>query len=786
MHRTTLKNRLRISVAPAMALAFVASPAWAQDTPSADQGSATGTTSGPRQLGDIVVTARKKTETLIEVPVAITALSGEDLNARNITDYAALADFSPGLRFQNQSVNRNDRGYTFFTMRGMFSGTPSADRQGASAFIDGVPVGSGSISGLTDIAQVEVIKGPQSAYFGRATFAGAINFITRDPGFEPRMTGSLNYGSYNTVEGRLSAEVGLIPDVLAARVSGRVFHTEGQYDNFGIGGKLGAQDTRSVAGTLLFTPTTDLKIKGYVNYWEDDDGPPASGQLLADDLNCTTVTGRAYYCGALKTAPRDRMVQQTYVTSSLERVNDGVVLGDDFVDHFGVYRQAIESHVLADYEFGGGYTIGGNVAYFRDRWGYVTDTGFRDGRNTPNPFFAANPTLVPYFSRTVGGQTELTNKSAEIRLASPTEDRLNWLVGFNYFRQRNSIVTNAFSNSGFSAAVPATTYSADTYGIFGSVNFDVTEQLHLSLEGRYQWDEIGQVVPARSIDYSGESKSFNPRAILRYSFSPDASVYVSYAKGTRPGQFNATLLALPQVVQDQVQAQLDVPTAVGPEKIEMGEFGYKAAMFDRRLRVQIAAYYGNWYDKHINQNITYSNPTPQTVRVVVPGGKVKLYGVEFEGSLAVTDALTLEGTLSYAETDIRNTQCAECANLTGNDNPVGNRLPQYSAWTGSASVDYRQPVSGDFEGYVRADYIYTGRQYESEANLAWTTPAHRVNLRFGVDDGQFSFELYGENILDNKAPTSIAYNSDTYTGAPAVTFSPARRRMFGGRVGFEF
>ena len=764
----------------------MANPAMAQDAANADRSAVAGTTGSGNPPGEIVVTARKKTETLIEVPVAITALSGEDLNARNITDYSSLADFSPGLRFQNQSVNRNDRGYTFFTMRGMFSGTPSPDRQGASAFIDGVPVGSGSISGLTDIAQVEVIRGPQSAYFGRATFSGAINFITRDPGFEPRMSGTVSYGSYNTVEGRISAEIGLVPDLLAARVSGRIFHTDGQYDNFGVGGKLGAQDTRSVSGTLLFTPSADLKIKAFLNYWEDDDGPPASGQLLADDNNCTTVTGRSYYCGALETAPRNRMVQQTYVTSSLDRVNDGVVLGDDFVSHFGVHREAIESHVIADYDLGGGYTVGGNVAYFRDRWGYVTDTGFRDGRSMVNPFYAANNTLVPYFSRTVGGQTELTNKSAEIRVASPSDDRLNWLVGFNYFRQRNSITTNAFSNSGFSAAVPATTYSADTYGIFGSLGFDITEQLNLSLEGRYQWDEIGQVVPVRSIDYSGQSKSFNPRAILRYSFSPDASVYASYAKGTRPGQFNATLLALPQVVQDQVQSQLDVPTAVGPEKIEMGELGFKSAMFDRRLRIQLAAYYGKWYDKHINQNITYSNPTPQTVRVVVPGGKVRLYGVEFEGSLKVTDALTLEGTLSYAQTDIRNTQCAECLALTGNANPVGNRLPQYSAWTGSASIDYRQPVSSAFEGYMRADYIYVGRQYESEANLAWTAPAHRVNLRLGVDDGKFSFELYGENIFDDKTPTSIAYNSDTYTGVPAVTFSPARRRVFGGRVGFEF
>ncbi|HEY4545773.1 MAG TPA: TonB-dependent receptor [Pedomonas sp.] len=743
-------------------------------------------------LGDIIVTARKKDESIIQAPVAISALSADALEARGISNYSDLSDFVPGFRYQNQSVNRNDRGYTFFTVRGMFSGTPSPDRQGASAFIDGVPVGGGAISGLTDIERVEVIKGPQSAYFGRATFAGAVNFITRTPSFEPRLNGSMSYSSYDTSEFKVSAEGGLIEDVLSARISARLYDTDGQYDNYGYDGKLGAQETRSIAGTVYFTPTADLKVRGYINYWEDRDGPSASGQLQREDFNCTTSTGVAFYCGALGRGLLNRLTQQVEVGRDvIDRVNGATPpsqysVKPGFNDDFGMKRNSLQTHIIADYSFANGYTLSANGSYLHDQWGYVADTGFIDGRNTPNPFYGTRPNVLPYYSRTVGGQTDLTNHSTEVRLSSPGEDRFNWLAGFNYFRQRNSIATNAFANAGFSQSVPATTYSADTYALFGSASYDITEALNFSLEGRYQWDEIGQTVESRNINYQGKSKSFNPRAILRYEFDSETSAYVSYAKGTRPGQFNATLLALPQAVQDQVQSQLSVPATVGTEKIEMGELGFKANLLDRRLQLLTAFYYGTWYDKHINQSIVYNNPTPQTVRIVVPGGEVELYGAEIEATFRASDYLTLEGTLSYAETKIKNTQCAECGTLIGDSNPVGNRLPQYSAWTGSASATYARPVTEAVDGFLRIDYFYTGRQYESEANVAWLKPSHRFNARIGVDSGQLNFELFAENLFNSKVPTSIAYNADTYTGMPSLTFSPARRRVFGARMGFEF
>ena len=745
-------------------------------------------------LGEIIVTARKKDESIIQAPVAISALSADALEARGIANYSDLSDFVPGFRYQNQSVNRNDRGYTFFTVRGMFSGTPSPDRQGASAFIDGVPVGGGAISGLTDIERVEVIKGPQSAYFGRATFAGAVNFITRTPSFEPSLKGNISYASFNTSEVKLSAEGGLIDDVLSARISTRLYNTDGQYENYGYDSKLGAQQTRSIAGTLYFTPSDDFKMRGYINYWEDRDGPAASGQLQPADFNCTTPTNRQFYCGALGRGLLNRVTQQVEVGQDvINWVNGTTAPGEStvkpgFVDDFGMKRNSLQTHVIADYSFADGYTLSANGSYLHDQWGYIADTGFIDGRNTPNPSYGNVPGVLPYYSRTVGGQTDLTNHSAEVRLSSPTEGRFNWLTGFNYFRQRNSIATNAFSNGGFNNAVYATTYSADTYALFGSASYDITDALNFSLEGRYQWDQIGQTVMSRNIDAEGKSKSFNPRAILRYEFDSDTSAYISYAKGTRPGQFNASLLAQSQSVQDQVQEQLNVPAAVGPEKIEMGEFGFKANLLDRRLQLLTAFYYGSWYDKHINQNIIYNNdngdPTP--TRIVVPGGEVELYGVEIEATFRASEYLTLEGTLSYAETKIKKTQCAECNTLIGDENPVGNRLPQYSAWTGSASATYARPVSNDVDGFLRIDYFYTGRQYESEANLAWLKPSHRFNARIGVDSGPLNFEVYAENLFNNKVPTSIAYNADTYTSIPTLTFSPARHRVFGARLGFEF
>jgi iron complex outermembrane receptor protein len=750
--------------------------AWAQQTTA----SASEQAGPPAVLEEITVTARKRAENLIDVPLAITALSGEDLEHRGITNLNTLNDFVPGLRYENTSTNRNDRGFNTVTVRGMFPGD-SPNRQAATMFVDGVPVPGGAIAGLTDIEHVEVVNGPQSAYFGRSTFSGAINFITRQPGFEPLLSAEASYGSYNSQEYKASVEGPLIQDKLAARLSARYYNTDGQYENYGYTGRLGARKTRSAALSLLGQPTDGLKIRGYFTYWEDTDGPSAQAVLTQADYNCNAGGAPAgtlnYICGGIGSTPLNRMSQNVSPGAGGLNISQGEPVLSGFIDHLGLERKAYETRLMSDYSLGD-YTLSGTVAYNSNRWAALTDTYNRP----PNGTGYYSTVFVPY---------QMQNSSGELRLASPQLGRFKFMVGSNYFNERILFETRAWRNSTYSYPTLPTQFTAKTLGLFASASYDFTDQLSLSVEARNQWDKIGQAVQTTGgIDVDETFKSFTPRAILSYKVHPELELYASYARGTRPGSFNALLYSATPYVRSQILAQTNAPFAVPEEKLDMYETGIKGDFFERRLRLLTAFYYGKWRDRQINQNVTYlASPTStalNTSTVVLPGGAVDLWGTELQATLKLTDNLSLDSTFNYAETDIRATSCTECRTITGVIDPVGNRLPRYPAFTGTLSVTYEHALTDNWKGYARTDYIYTGKQFETEANVAWLDASNRVNLRLGINNQNYTVEIYGANIFDNKTPSNILRLTDPRTGASTIVLAPAERATIGLRVAARY
>lgn len=742
-------------------------------------------------LGDIVVTARKRAETIISTPTAITAITGPALSARGITDYQTLSDFTPSMKSGKQSSNRNDRYNQVLVVRGMQPGADAPSRQAAAVFIDGSPVGNGSVAGLTDIERVEVVAGPQSAYYGRSTFSGAVNIITRPPGDEFRASLDASYSSFATTELKAAIEGPIVKDLLSVRVSGRYFSTNGQYDNYGYPGKLGAQKTRSGTVAIYFTPTPTTRIRIQGSIWTDDDGAPAAGQLYAADYNCRTkaapTAANNYICGPISKVPGNRMTQQTLIPSDIIDLllNSATVVDTDSLSNIGLLRHAREIHGSLSQDLGGGYTFDVNGSMVDNKLSFLTDTGLRDGRNQPNPSFGVIPGVLPYFSRTSVGQSFFRGESVEARVSSPADKPISWLIGTNAFRQRETRITNAFSNSGFARPVPLITEGSNTVGFFGALNWRIVKPLTFSLETRYQIDRIMQETPTANIFLKQTFRSFTPRAILTYQPSSDINIYASYAEGTRPGEFNSSLYSLPTSAQVQVQAQLAVPIAVPEEKVKMAEIGFKANLFDHRLRLLTAFYVGRWSGRHVTQRFTYLNPTPQPVSVVIGGSDVDLRGVELEASLRVSSSLTLEGTFDYAGTDIRKTVDLVSLQLLGNQNPVGNALPRYPITSGSLSADYHRTIAGDLRGFARIDYLFTGRQYDSEANLAWTPNANRVNARIGIEKDNYRVELFGLNIFDNRVPTNITRSTDTYTAANTIALSPPMPATIGVRISIK-
>jgi iron complex outermembrane receptor protein len=660
-----------------------------------------------------------------------------------------------------------------------------------TVFIDGVAIPTGSIPGLNNIERVEVVNGPQSAYFGRATFAGAINFITKTPSLtDYSVEGQASYTSRDKAEISASVEGPLIQDKLAIRVSGRYYDKKGEYKNFNGTGRLGDEQTKSISASFLATPTETLKIRGYFAAWKDSDGPSAQAALTEADYNCNlggsgrAVNGLNYRCGEISSVPANRLSQNnTPPLAALLLAQGQSAVSQDLIDHLGLERRAYQANLLADLQLGD-FTLSSALGKSHNQWGAITDTYNRGNDGTG-------------YSSTVFIPNNDKSTSAELRLASSKMSGFSFLVGANYLKLSNTFVGRAYrptSSTTISELSRLTVGASRTIGIFGSLNYDIVSGLSISAEGRYQWDQVKQDIDFSNTHLENTFKSFTPRVILNYEVRKNLNVYVSYSEGRRPGTFNGGLTTLTDFQRQQVLAQFAVPVNVPEEKLTNWEAGVKGQFLDRHLTVLASTYYGKWRGRQISQNIAYrptaASTTTQTNTFLLPSGKTDLWGIELQATGKITDELTVDGTFDWAATKIKFTSCTECLAINGVLNPVGNRMERYPAYTASLNVSYEKPINDKWTGYVHGQYVYTGKMYETAANVAWTAPANVVHGAIGAHNDVYSIELFARNLFDDKTPTNILRNanpnSSAAQGLSLIVLAPPERRAVGVRVGFKY
>jgi Outer membrane receptor proteins, mostly Fe transport len=762
----------------AVAVSMLAAPAWAQAEPDVPADAA----------GDdsdaIVVTARKRAETIVDVPLAVSALGDEALSARGIVDPKSLNAYIPGFRQSTQSGATSARSFNTFIIRGLNGNTLHPDRQNVGVFIDGVSTGgAGGIPGFANVERVEVVKGPQSAYFGRATFGGAVNYVTKTPSLVDWSAGvDVSLTSRGSVDQRAYVAGPVVPDILSVRLDGQRTLFESGYKNFGYGGDLGDTKEHSFAATVIFQPVEDLRVRGYYTGWDNDDSGNATQYLTANYQNCNAGAAPTnvfnYFCGGFSDLPLSTIAQNETASAaelaSLKAADK--VLGSDFPAEFGLKRKAHFGYVSADYDLPLDMTLSGYYGFHRSRFQILQDSGQR----------------FETLGRTSRSLTswDISNDVAEVRLASDPSKRFKFLVGFNYFHQDTAVNSFVSKNGVLTTALAPQGQKTDTYGVFGSASYDITDRLTASVEARRQIDKIRSTVfGANGLDMRGKTKSFTPRAILNYEVTPRLNTYASYAIGNRPAQFNTSLFSLDPASQAAVRAVADVPLIVPEEKIRMAELGLRGNFFENRLTLLSALYYGWWRDRQAQATIFYNRPSdgaPTSVILLVPEGKVDVYGIEAEVIFRATPELTLEGNIAFNETDIKYSVCTECRVINGVSNNVGNRLHGYAAVTGSAAATYRRELTDDLEGFVRAEYIHTGKQYATEANIAYVKPNNVVNLRAGIDTGDYKIELFTQNLFDSKVPLGAARTTDTYTLQNNLAFTPPQRRVVGVRLAADF
>ena len=778
-----------------------------------------------QELEEIIVTARKRDESLLEAPLSITVFSGEDLSRAGLQTLGDIALQTTGLAFQdNLAHNRPGRLNTVIRFRGMDRPTDKPHEQLAGLFLDGVYVMGGTQSiPLLDVERVEVIKGPQSAFFGRNTFSGAINYVTSNPSlseFSSKVRASA--GQYDQTNIAASFGGPLVEDRLAFRISLGHYNKGAMYIASD-GGGLGKESSQSAGLTLFSTLGDSLTARLRVFYHEDDDGPPAIAYLGGrsyDTCSGTTIQrpdndGRVvslspveYICGRIPNPGEPGAPFVSHNTSLYPAILERRGVPNFLVDRMeqrslragvperrtmGLTREIFRSILDLDYALGNGMELALNLSYNDHGANWIRDFDMTD----KEAFYTSDP-------------QNNDDRGVEFRVMASPDSRIDWMVGASYFEHEialsgvggdvlvTCVIPEAFGCAGpLPVSLPATGgETAKIQGVFASSSIPLGQQFWLDVEARYMADQ--RTNSGIRADYS----ELIPRVILRWQPNDATNLYASFSKGMLPGVLNTQLInagreafTVPYIDRDTGQAstesEYDQVRRKAPEATESTpaqeldaiEVGIKTTLLGGRGQLSAAAYYYKWVAQVFQNFVVFfrdvddENPVPDripnnrpnTLEFSFPGDS-NLWGIEVESSWALDDNWMLHANAAWQDNEYTTYAATFVQDITGSRNLEGNQSGRYPNIMGNASLAYTDRLTADWDFFARGDFMYMGKTWAGDGgNLATLDGYWLSNLRAGVEREGLRVELYVDNVFEQ----------DTWAAATRyVNFAEAYRFTF--------
>lgn len=772
-------------------VALPAAPVHAQTTEATaatDEAAApaeTTATDADNSYGEILVTAQRRSESIQNVPIAISAFNAEMVEGSGSTNITSLNGLAPNIVLQTQGLVAN---VPMISIRGMSTSDPdpNADPK-VSTIIDGVyiPFVSSTMLDLFDIERVEVLKGPQGVLFGKNNLAGTLNVITARPtddfGGEARVT----VGSFGLKQFRGKINTGRFAnDALAAKVSVNFRDYDGYARNVITGNRLNGANVKSVRGAL--------------NY---DQGGAFNSTIVADWLKQKT------------TGPAPHVLDNG--DPNWDLLPDAVKTD--------VRKAAVLFDPYANTEtYGGSWTSNLDVGY-----GTITSVlGYRHLTYVTRGDFDGLITPAPQLDviRDFSGES----KSAELRYVSPAGEPVDFVAGLYYqadkWRQFNTVF-----------ATPTTTTLAQlhqdtqSYAMFALVNAHPVEGLTLSLGGRYSHDRkkydiatqvrtnvtpvgnltgdayteavmrsllSGTQLSAFSANLKASWAEFTPRLTVEYRFSPAAMVYANYSQGYKSGGFNSR-----GTIAENVGPY-------DPERVNAFEVGAKTDLFDRLLRLNVAGFVNNY--RNLQGSVTKMGAV-RAENITTNIAAAKIYGFEAEALLRPANGFTLGANVAYlharytdfcADTNGVFTngapevgQCGPAEPILINGVPNGTfsvptdstglDLANAPKWSGSLSADYAIPVSFG-EVKLHSDARYSSRfntwgrsnnpgYYRNEVVLL------NASIAVAGEDERWKVTVYGSNLTDQKVISGA-----TNAGATPISQFYQPPREFGVDFAVKF
>lgn len=747
-----LKYALSTCVAATL-LSGVSMTALAQDTDNPDANEVA-------VQDTVFVTARRKSESLQDVPGTVSVVTSETIEAAGVSRAEDFIGLTPGVSI----VDAAEAGDTQVNIRGI---NGARDAENSFAFIlDGVLYTNPAAFNreYTDLQQIEVFKGPQGALYGRNAAAGAVIVTTTTPGneFDGNVTASIAEDNTSTIKGSVSGP--LIEDKLYYRVSGDYRTTDGFYRNQfqNNAATVDAFESYNINGRLVYEPNDQLTMDFKARYGEIDANSIGFNATFHLPVFASTGIPEAF-----EDVNEHEFVFQPNIVSDNDQEALELVAKFDYemenVDLAGwLLYTDIENNLIAD-GTSGAFGFYNNDATCQQS---ITDLNTA-GVTLPAPqFFGEIPVgvifapngsfLGPYTPSTCDGiQEQLRNQkdlSGELRM-SGGEGPLDWMVGVYALDIEREVGVSLNRDSGLTPtrglvqldgpnrtdALAYDAFESSVYAIFGSVDYDVTDEVTASLALRYDVEErsTSSLVPTdarQSIidlnfdgtfddplnpglsslvnptgtipDKSETFKEVQPKASVTWDVTPDTTLFASYGVGFKAGGFNnsgsaATVdIFINGLINDTVGTFADdigsslpvISDDYGKETSDAFEAGFKTSALDGRLKLEGAAYYTDVTDMQFFEFFVGSFGL---LRVVSNIDEVEITGAELGAQLEVTDGLNIYAGANYTDSEIK-------ANASRPDT-VGNKSPYTPEYTVSVGADFVTPVTNSLDLRLRAD-----------------------------------------------------------------------------------
>jgi outer membrane receptor protein involved in Fe transport len=744
----------------------------------APSASAAGDTGSADALEQVVVTAQRRTEDLQSVPVSVQVIGSQTLVAQNHNTLEELTQTVPGVHIADNSFANDLFIRGIGSGAGSVGGDPSFD-QSAAMFVDDIYRGRSRMTDATflDLDRIEVLKGPQSTFFGNNAIAGALNIVTKKPGDTFDASARALYGMYGqyAVDGGVTVP---ISDKLSVRAAGTFNGMNGWAKNLNTGGHDPVVHNKAGRLTLLYNATDDLDATLKIEGGENKSGPnplffgncppPAPLPSGYNLYTCPQALALGLPVGLNTNTTADFPGQETQLS-----------------------------------------TFEGVLTINHHRWGqtFTSVTGFnnyhfenRAGGDRPD-----------YFSTTVYPE-KYHQVSQEFRLTSPTDQPIEYIAGA-YYQTDHLDFTNDTNQHAFDGLVVPFPFLAPylplavsnsfsqgetIYSIFGSLSWNVTDRLKLNTGLRESWikkdfagstalgygttvyggwspipppfgPEISKLFGfGKSQTTSRSDRDWMPSAGIQYQIRPETMAYFSFSRGFKAGGFNGLGPG------DPIQ-QL----AFGPEHVNAYELGVKSKWFDDKLLVNLDVFREDYKDLQVSAR-SYNQVTNSYGSFVQNAATARSQGIELETQWVLTKDLRISANITYLDAHYvrfpnaqQTTLQGFCAGNSGGSyvlpycsiypNPVpgiadlsGTSLLFSPRWSGSVAISYSMQLPRDYKFTTALSPYFTSSYNEQDPYLLGTSGYVRLDARLTLafPDGRWDVDLIGKNLTDRVIVTS--------------------------------